>query len=127
MDVDRLARLSFTVFVVTAFFMGIVLGYLDNEGNPHATLAEAYITLLMIIIGTAIGLISIKARDSTSFLVASVALIVAGTTFIWGPLQYINPVLRICAVWILNLMVAFGIPIAIINAVKAVLTLTKNT
>jgi hypothetical protein len=126
MDIDKVARESFAIFTVLAFFWGIVLGYLDNMSYANAALAETYATFAMLVVGIAIGLLSLKASDPVPFLLAATALVVAGTTFIWGPFQLINPIVRICAIWALNLIVAFSIPIAIINAVKTVLTVKRT-
>jgi hypothetical protein len=126
MDLDWTTRKLFAVFVIVAVFWGIVLGYLDNMSDSNVALAEAYATLAMITAGIAVGLLSLGAKDPLPFLLGATALVVSGTTFIWGPFQLINPVIRICAIWALNLVVAFAIPIAIIEAVKTVLSVTIN-
>lgn len=126
MDFDRTTRELFAVFVALAVFWGIVLGYMDNMSYSNVSLAEAYATLAMITAGIVVGILSLRAKDPLPFLLGSTALVVAGTTFIWGPFQLINPAIRICAIWALNLIVAFAIPIAIIEAVKTVLTVTIN-
>lgn len=138
--IEEIAEYAFMVFVVIAIVSGLVLGYMAWDANP--TYAEGFkntdvkvyrswITLTMLILGVIVGLVSVTAKEVQPFLIATIALMVArigiGTEFdVWGPLGEIHMLLPYWATEILNYIVAFVAPAAVIIAIKAVFALTKK-
>jgi len=127
MDTEKIARWAFLLFVVLAFVMGIAIGVMKESSVSYASSTEAYVTLILLILGTIVGFVSITSKEVMPFLIATIALVVTGNATIWGSLQLIHPILRTWVITILNLIAAFAAPAAIINAVRAVFAMTKGT
>jgi hypothetical protein len=126
MDMERIAQWAFTAFVIIAIVMGLVVGYMSYENYANTGDTRAYITLIMFILGIIVGLVSITSKEVMPFLVATIALIVASSANVWGPLDTIHPLLYDWATEILRFIVAFAAPAAVINAIKAVLVMAKE-
>jgi hypothetical protein len=126
MDMEKIARWAFTIFVILAFFIGTAIAYMKETGTANASSAEAYVTLILLILGAVVGFVSITSREVMPFLIAAIAFVVAGNATIWVSLQLIYPMLRTWVTTTLNLIGAFAAPAAVINAVKAVLAMTKD-
>lgn len=126
MNMERIARWAFLGFVFLAFAMGLVVGVMKESGNAYASSTEAYITLILLILGVIVGFASITAKEAMPFLIAAIALVVTGNATVWGSLQLILPILRTLVITILNFIAAFAAPAAVINAVKAVLAMAKD-
>jgi hypothetical protein len=126
MNMERIAQWAFFIFVILAIAMGLTVGYMNWADDPNAAATEAYITLIMLILGVIVGLVSITAKEVMPFLIAAIALVVTGNAYVWGSLQVIHPLLKQWAIEIINFIVAFAAPAAIINAVKAVFAMTKE-
>jgi hypothetical protein len=138
--IEEIAEYAFMAFVVIAIISGLVLGYMAwdvNNAYPYgfedATVAgyRGWITVTMLILGVIVGLVSITAKEVQPFLIATIALMVArigiGTEFdVWRPLGEIHMLLPYWATEILNYIVAFVAPAAVIIAIKAVFALTKK-
>jgi hypothetical protein len=74
--------------------------------------------------------LSITAKEVMPFLIATIALVVAGNATIWGSLQYIPEVGSFLRVWIittLNLVAAFAAPGAVIGARASLQWQRKNS
>jgi hypothetical protein len=126
MEMERIAEYAFTVFVFLAIAMGLVVGYMRYTGSVDVANARAYITLIMLILGIIVGLISITAKEVTPFLIATIALIVAAISNVWQPLEVIHRLLYDWATEILSFIVAFVAPAAVIIAVKAVISMGRS-
>jgi len=126
MDMEKIAKWAFTAFVILAIVMGLIVGYLAYNGDPNYANANAYVTLIMLILGVIVGLVSITAKEVTPFLIATIALIVASSANVWHPLVTIHELLYDWATAILNFIVAFAAPAAVINAIKAVFGMAKE-
>jgi hypothetical protein len=126
MDMEKIARWAFTIFVVLAFFIGTAIAYMKETGAESASSAGAYVTLILLILGAVVGFVSITSKEVMPFLIAAIAFVVTGNATIWGSLQLIHPMLRTWVVTTLNLIGAFAAPAAVINAVKAVFAMTKD-
>jgi len=126
---ERIARWAFIVFVILAFVMGMAVGYMSWAGYGEAARYEAYVTLILVILGVIVGFVSITAKEVMPFLIATIALVVAGNATIWGSLQYIPEVGSFLRVWIittLNFIAAFAAPGAVIGAVRAVFAVAEK-
>jgi hypothetical protein len=131
MEMEKVARWAFVAVVVIAIVMGLVVGYMVNIATAHfsdsnVTNANAYVTLILVILGIVVGFISVTAKDVTPFLVAAIALIVAGLSNIWSLLE--NGTLNLLYYWateILTYIVAFAAPAAVIIAIRSLLAMEK--
>ena len=77
------------------------------------------------------GLVSITAKEVQPFLMAAIALMVArigiGTTAdVWAPLGEVHMLFPYWATEILNFIVAFAAPAAILIAIRSIWTLTRK-
>lgn len=90
-----------------AFAVGLVLavifGYSGNIG----------LIWLLVLLGLVVGFLNVTEKEATTFLIAAIALISAGSaanlTVLWGPLG-----------GILSSVVVFVAPAAVIVAIKAI-------
>lgn len=90
-----------------AFAVGLVLavifGYSGNVG----------LIWLLVLLGLIVGFLNISEKEAVNFLIASIALISAGSaanlTILWGPLG-----------GILSSVVAFVAPAAVVVAIKVI-------
>lgn len=134
MSLEKMAEWAFIIFVMIAVIAGLVVGYMHwpDSGTDTATLTstDTWITLIMLILGVIVGLVSITAKEVTSFLMASIALIVTRVGVeVWKPLDIdwlANGILYYFAEGMLNYIVAFVAPAAVIIAIKQVYTLAKT-
>jgi hypothetical protein len=126
MDMEKIAHWLFTIFVVIAIVMGLVVGYLAYNHDANLANVNAYVTLLLLVLGIIVGLVMITAKEVTPFLIATIALIVASISNVWLPLSTIHELLFDWATYILNYIVAFVAPAAVIIAIKAVFAMEKS-
>jgi hypothetical protein len=131
MEMDKIARWAFIAFVIIAIVMGLVVGYMANIATLHlmdsnVRNAESYVTLVLLILGIVVGLITITAKEVRPFLLATIALIVASLSNVWGPLQ--NGTLDLLYYWateILSFIIAFTAPAAVIIAIRAIFAMER--
>jgi hypothetical protein len=135
MDMEQIARWSYTAFVIIAIVAGLAVGYMAYSANTPTTPgwedtnvanANGWITLILLVLGIIIGLTSITMKEVGSFLTATIALIVASIANVWSPLSTIHELLYYWATGILNYIVAFAAPAAVIIAIKAILTMARE-
>jgi len=137
---EEVAEYAFMAFVAIAVIAGLALGYMAYNADDTYPLgfadegvadARGYVTLIMLVLGIVVGLVSITAKEVQSFLMAAIALMVArigiGTTAdVWAPLGEVHMLLPYWATEILNYIVAFAAPAAVLIAVKSVWTLARK-
>ncbi len=137
---EEVAEYAFMAFVAIAVIAGLVLGYMaydadntypDGFADPGVADARGYVTLIMLVLGIVVGIVSITAKEVQSFLMAAIALMVArigiGTAAdVWAPLGEVHMLLPYWATEILNYIVAFAAPAAVLIAVRAVWTLARK-
>lgn len=131
MEMEEIARWAYMAFVVIAIVMGLAVGYMAYDAELHwddTTVADTngWVTLIMLILGIIIGITSITAKEVTPFLIATIALIVAAAANVWAPLGNIHELLYYWATGILNYIVAFAAPAAVIIGIKAVFAMAKD-
>ena len=126
MDMEKIAHWLFTIFVVIAIVMGLVVGYMHYNNDANFANTNAYVTLLLLILGIIVGLVTITAKEVTPFLIATIALIVASISNVWSPLNTIHALLYNWATYILSYIVAFVAPAAVIIAIKSVFAMEKS-
>jgi len=122
---EQIARWAYIAFVAIAIVMGLAVGYMAYSGESVVDI-NGWVTLIMLILGIIIGLTSITEKEVTPFLIATIALIVAASANVWQPLSNIHELLYNWAYYILNYVVAFAAPAAVIIAVKSVLPMAKE-
>lgn len=134
MDREEVARWAYIAFLSIAIVAGLVVGYLafsttGGWSDPSVTELNSWVVLIMLILGLIIGLVgSITAKEFTPFLLATIALMVAGIRDVWAPLNDIT-LLQILYYWattILRYVVAFAAPAAVIIAIRSILAITKD-
>lgn len=128
---EQVARWAYVAFLILAIVMGLAVGYMAYNATLHwsdATVADihGWVTLTLLILGIIVGITSITAKEVMPFLIATVALIVATIANVWYPLGRIHELLYYWATAILNYVVAFAAPAAVIIAIKAVLAMAKE-
>jgi uncharacterized membrane protein len=135
MEIEKIARWAFTAFVIIAIVMGLVVGYMAwntgldfslGFGQSDVENVNGWVTLVLLILGVIVGLVLIAVKEVMPFLVATVALIVASIANVWEPLTIVHPLLAYWATGILNYIVAFAAPAAVINGIKAVMAMAKE-
>ena len=128
MEMETISRWAYLLFVIIAVVMGLVVGYMAWSEGSWADVAgiNGWVLLIMLILGIIIGLTSITTKEVTSFLIATIALVVAASANVWSPLDQIHALLDFWATGILNYIVAFAAPAAVIIAIKEVLTIAKE-
>jgi len=126
MEMERVARWAFIAFVIIAVVMGLVVGYLAYNVDPNRDNIDGWVTLVLLILGIIIGLVSITVEEVQPFLIAAIALIVVSSANVWAPLNNIHGLLYHWAVSILHYITAFAAPAAVIIAIKSVLKMSKK-
>jgi hypothetical protein len=126
MEMEKIAHWAFVACVVIAIVMGLVVGYMSYNSDSNTVNTDADVTLVLLILGIIVGLINITAKEVTPFLIATIALIVASLSNVWAPLGTIHALLFDWAHYILNYIVAFVAPAAVIIAIKAVFAMEKS-
>ena len=129
---EKIARWTFVAVVIIAIVMGIVVGSMADVTTAHiydsrVIDANAYVTLILLILGIVVGFISVTSKEVTPFLVAAIALVVVGTSTVWSPLSMKSQLnlLYYWATYIVSFIAAFAAPAAVIIAIRSLLTLEK--
>lgn len=134
MEMEEIAKWAYIIFLVIAIIAGLAIGFMafgahpEGFGDPDVQNTNGYVILIMLILGIIIGLTSITTKEVTPFLIATIALMVAGAGGVWDPLLKIDAlqVVYYLAAAITNYIAAFAAPAAVIIAVKAVLAMAKE-
>lgn len=131
MTMEEIAEYAFMAFVAVAIIAGLAVGYIAYDaGDWNATSvadANAYVTLIMLILGVIVGIVSITTKEVRPFLIASIALMVTRVGVdVWEPLSTIHGLLSYWATGILNYIVAFVAPAAVIISIRSVWALAQK-
>jgi hypothetical protein len=140
MEMEKIARWTFVAGVIIAIVMGLVVGSMADIASMHTAdsnfiSANAYVTLILVILGIIVGFISVTSKEVTPFLIAAIALVVVGASTIWSPggsnvwspLIY-KTQLNLLYYWateIVSYIAAFAAPAAVIIAVRSLLAIEK--
>ena len=128
MEMEIISRWAYLLFVIIAVVAGLVVGYMAWSEGSWAAVANVngVVLLVMLVLGIIIGITSITTKEVTPFLIATIALVVAASANVWSPLDQLHALLDFWATGILNYIVAFAAPAAVIIAIKEVLTMAKQ-
>jgi hypothetical protein len=110
MKANTLGRWAFILGIVVAALLGFM--------------TFAYSTLILVILGLIVGFINIAEKETTSYLVAVIALLVIGL----GGLQVFS-MLGSVNVWIQTVLASFVVFVAasgLVVAVKAILQMSQS-
>jgi len=99
-----------------AFIIGIALAVL---AGLVPTMQTPTVTWVLVILGLVVGLLNIQEKETVEFLVAAVALLIAGSA---GSL----PALGFVILAMLENIVAFVAPAALVVALKAIYALAQD-
>ncbi len=130
---EEMAEYAFTAFVIIAIIAGLAVGYMAFAAEAHwedssVKSANGYLTLILLILGIIVGLVSITAKEVTPFLISAIALMITRVGVdVWKPLEAVElDLLYYWATGILNYIVAFVAPAAVLIAIKAVYSLARE-
>jgi len=132
METEKISRWAFIAFIAAAILIGLVVGYMAFDkhpagfSDPGVADINGWVTLIMLILGIIVGITSITAKEVIPFLIVTIALIVTNVADVWSPLSRVHELLYYWATGILNYVVAFAAPAAVIVAVNAVFAMTKK-
>lgn len=127
-QLERIAEYAFLGFVIISILAGLAIGYMawPDSGVAAADVENAtgYVTLIMLILGIIVGLTAVTMKEVGPFLMAAIALaVIRGEAF--TALDKIHVLLYNWAFYIVNFIVAFVAPAAVIIAIKQVYALAR--
>ncbi len=117
-ELHRLAHYAFFVGISLALIVGIFHRVFDSMLGPEAS--RVYVTTF-VLLGTLVGLFNLTAKETTPFLTAAVALMLAGIVnlnLVYGIGDILRPSL--------SNIVVFVVPAAIIVGMKAIWKLASD-
>ena len=117
-ELHRLAHYAFFVGITLALLVGVFHRVFDSLLGAEAS--RVYVTTF-VLLGTAVGLFNLTAKETTPFLTAAVALMLAGIVnlnLVYGVGDILRPSL--------SNIVVFVVPGAIIVGMKAIWRLASN-
>ena len=102
-----------------AFFIGAILAVI--AGLFAGLIPDTVVITLLVVLGLIVGLLNITVKETSTFLIAAIALMLAGVVNL-GLIPYVGLYLRS----ILTNIVVFVVPAAIIVALKTIYSLAKG-
>jgi hypothetical protein len=126
MEMEKIARWAFIAFLFIAIVMGLVMGYMRYNNDANYANMNGWLTLILLVLGVLVGLVSITVEEVQPFLIAAIALIVASISDVWLPLGTIHVLLYNWAFQILQYITAFAAPAAVVIAIRGVLKMAKH-
>jgi len=130
---EEIGKYAFMAFVAIAIVMGLVVGYMASAADlktldPDVQSTAAWVTLIMVILGVIVGLITVTAKEVTPFLIAAIALaVIRGDIFLeaFRTVEALE-LLGYLATYIVNFIAAFVAPAAVIIAIKQIYGIAKE-
>lgn len=106
-----------------AYLLGLVVAVLAGlaaAANVLAASTAAWVDLLLVVLGVIVGLMNISEKESTTFLIAALALVVVGASGVFVSLDTAVRPLGALLDAIVQNFALFAAPAAVIVAVKSV-------
>ena len=105
-----------------SFLFGAAIAIISGVINPGST--STIITSLLILLGVIVGFLNVTTRETNSFLMATVSLVIVSALggAVLGQVTYVGAYLE----GVLTAILTFVIPATIIVALKSVYTLAEN-
>ena len=113
-------KLGNVVFLV-GVLIAVIAGIAATQLGAHATT----VSLVLVILGFIVGLLNIKEHETTGFLVAAIALSIAGLADLQVIDNLVSPLGTILTALFGNIAV-FVAPAALVVALKSVWNLARN-
>jgi hypothetical protein len=113
----RIAGIVGGLAFLVCFILAIIGGIIARDSGG--------ITLALIIVGLLVAVLNITGKEVMPVMVAAIALIVAGATNVFTPLNDLLKGLGDAFNGIVGYMAVFMVPVAIISAVRAVFALAR--
>jgi hypothetical protein len=126
MGMEELAHWAFVACVIIAIVSGLAVGLMFYNKDANFNNTNAFLILVLFLLGIAVGLINITSKEVTLFLTAAIALMVASMANVWAPLSTIHELLADWATFVFNYIVAFVAPVAVITAIRAVFAIEES-
>jgi hypothetical protein len=104
-----------SVAAAISFIVGYIIAIIAGIWTP----ANDSVLILLFIMGILVGCFNITGREIMPYLVASIALIVIGTTGVFAPLEHASQGLYENLRDIVQLLAVFTAPAALIQALRA--------
>ena len=117
MDMQKLGEWAFLLCVVIAVVAGIAASAVADYSG--------WITLALVVLGVIVGLLNVSEKETQAFLVAAIALIVAGGAG-FSAIDMVVSGLGTAIATILGNVAAFVAPAAVIVALKGVWAMAKK-
>jgi len=111
---NEVGRWSFIIGIVVA----VILGILSGVGVVLGTTALNWLTLLLVVLGLIVGFSNVTKKESTPFLIAAMALLIANTAGLVN-INTLIPYLGSILEGIVTYLLVVVAPAALIVAVKA--------
>jgi len=111
---NEVGRWSFVIGMIVA----LVLGILSGVGVILGVTALNWLTLLLVVLGLIIGFSNVTKKESTPFLIAAMALLIANTAGL-SNINTMIPYLGSILEGIVSYLLVVVAPAALIVAVKA--------
>ena len=112
-----------------AYLVSVVIAVLAGIAAAAGFGASSWVAVLLVILGAVVGLLNISEKETTAFLVATVALVVAslgasvnGLTGTFSVLNVVPGLGTLINAIVANIAI-FAAPAAVIVAVKAIMNL----
>jgi len=112
---------SFLVGVILALVLGIFTAYLSPS-------VQSIVVALLVIVGIAVGLLNVTSKESSSFLMAGVSLVIvsfAGQSVLTANLESLGFVGEMLGKILSALLILF-VPTTVIVALKSVFELARD-
>ena len=113
MKMEKVGELAFLAVVVIAVLAGLL------------SATSAWVTVLLVVLGLIVGFLNVSEKETTPFLIASIALIAAGTAT-FGTIDTVIAGLGTVIDSILNNIATFVVPAAVLVSLKAVWALASK-
>lgn len=117
---ERLQQLL-SIVAMVAFVAGYVLSIIFGIVAPD----NAAVILILVILGIIVGLLNITGKEIVPYLIAAIALIIVGNFQAFSPLNQVGGNLGDKINDIVGMMATFSAPAAVIQAIRAGITLAK--
>ncbi|PJA18603.1 MAG: hypothetical protein COX63_02075 [Candidatus Diapherotrites archaeon CG_4_10_14_0_2_um_filter_31_5] len=119
MELEKIGELAFILGVVIALIAGVAFNYLGSLAG--------WVPLVLVILGIIVGLLNIKDKETTPFLIASIALLATGAVDSFRIIdEVLNPLGTILYYIFANIAV-FVAPAALIVAIVAIKKLAMKS
>jgi hypothetical protein len=121
---EKMGEYAFLAFVVIAIIAGLVIGGVKDLRTTYNN--DAWVQLILVVLGIIVGLTTITEKESQPFLIAAIALAIASASNQFIVFNEILEPLGYIATYIVKYIAAFVIPAAVIMAIKAVYALART-